>query len=379
MAELTLPLFYDLRELPPDLAALITECSTGCWEWRGNRDDDGYGRVVRDGRYWLPHRLTYTLLAGTIPLGRVLDHLCRNPPCCNPGHLDPVTNRINVLRGRRSNPGLAIVVPETARLIQLEPPTSGPWEWIPVWPDYMASYHGDVWSRARATTRGGLLRQNADDEGRMYVNLTRDGEQKVRRVHQLVMEAFVGPCPPGLEVRHLDGDPANNCLENLKYGTHEENMQDMVRHGRTNSAKTHCPQGHEYTEENTYVNARGGRECRQCMRRRGREAARARPKPPRKAEQVACEWCGTVFERTFPHHKRKFCTEECYKASIGVGRPEGWEHLTCEHCGKPFERTSARAGKRKYCSPECAEDVRRITSRDYQRRKAAEKRQSGTC
>lgn len=52
-------------------------------------------------------------------------------------------------------------------------------------------------------------------------------------VHRLVMYTFVGPCPEGQEVRHLDGDPSNNNLSNLAYGTRKQNMQDAVRHGTT--------------------------------------------------------------------------------------------------------------------------------------------------
>ena len=54
---------------------------------------------------------------------------------------------------------------------------------------------------------------------------------KQRKVHQLVLEAFVGARPSGMVVRHLDGDPANNHLSNLAYGTYAENSQDQKRHG----------------------------------------------------------------------------------------------------------------------------------------------------
>ena len=57
--------------------------------------------------------------------------------------------------------------------------------------------------------------------------------QCIRTVHTLVLEAFVGPCPPGMECRHLDGNPANNRLVNLRYGTHAENMADKILHGTT--------------------------------------------------------------------------------------------------------------------------------------------------
>jgi hypothetical protein len=46
-----------------------------------------------------------------------------------------------------------------------------------------------------------------------------------------VLEAFIGPRPENCEVRHLDGDPSNNRLDNLAWGTKAENQADKVRHG----------------------------------------------------------------------------------------------------------------------------------------------------
>lgn len=80
--------------------------SDGCWLWNGNRTPDGYGRLhtPRSLQPSLPklvgsHRVAYELAKGPIPAGLVLDHLCKNPPCCNPAHLEAVTSRENNLRG----------------------------------------------------------------------------------------------------------------------------------------------------------------------------------------------------------------------------------------------------------------------------------------
>ena len=51
-------------------------------------------------------------------------------------------------------------------------------------------------------------------------------------VHQLVMKTFVGEPPKGCEVLHSDGNPANNRLDNLRYGTRRENIADVYRQGR---------------------------------------------------------------------------------------------------------------------------------------------------
>ena len=70
----------------------------GCWEWTAYKDN-GYGRINVDRVPVPSHRVAYELLVGPIPDGMHLDHLCRNPSCVNPDHLEPVSSRDNVLRG----------------------------------------------------------------------------------------------------------------------------------------------------------------------------------------------------------------------------------------------------------------------------------------
>lgn len=70
----------------------------GCWNWTGVLLR-GYGQFAYRRRMVLAHRFAYELLVGPIPDGLVIDHLCRNPRCVNPAHLEPVTPRENVLRG----------------------------------------------------------------------------------------------------------------------------------------------------------------------------------------------------------------------------------------------------------------------------------------
>jgi hypothetical protein len=72
----------------------------GCWLWQRYRNRHGYGRVTvpGDGNRFA-HRVVYAQLIGPIPPGLTLDHLCRNRACCRPDHLEPVTQRVNNLRG----------------------------------------------------------------------------------------------------------------------------------------------------------------------------------------------------------------------------------------------------------------------------------------
>lgn len=66
-----------------------------------------------------------------------------------------------------------------------------------------------------------------------YKGVLMTAENKRTKIHRLVLEAFVGSCPKGMETRHLDGDVHNNRLENLCWGTRCENAQDKIRHGRS--------------------------------------------------------------------------------------------------------------------------------------------------
>ena len=67
---------------------------------------------------------------------------------------------------------------------------------------------------------------------RKSVLLWYEGKGLRRRVHRLVLEAFVGPCPAGLEACHNDGNASNNNLDNLRWDTHISNCVDRKRHGK---------------------------------------------------------------------------------------------------------------------------------------------------
>src|SRR6266536_2073639 len=72
----------------------------GCWLWIGYLDRNGYGRITDAGHGSdRAHIFSYELLVGAVPEGLQLDHTCRVRNCVNPSHLDPVTSRVNTLRG----------------------------------------------------------------------------------------------------------------------------------------------------------------------------------------------------------------------------------------------------------------------------------------
>lgn len=77
----------------------------GCWLWTGalqgpsRRGPGGYGVIGEGHRTLFAHRVSYEIYRGPIPQGLVIDHLCRLHCCVNPWHLQPVTTRLNILRG----------------------------------------------------------------------------------------------------------------------------------------------------------------------------------------------------------------------------------------------------------------------------------------
>ena len=72
---------------------------SGCWYWTGGHDRTGYGICRQNGKNAYAHRVAYEILIGPIPEGLEIDHLCRQPSCVNPKHMEPVTRRENILRG----------------------------------------------------------------------------------------------------------------------------------------------------------------------------------------------------------------------------------------------------------------------------------------
>jgi len=100
---------------------------------------------------------------------------------------------------------------------------------LPHLPGYRIGSDGSVWSERRGRwkrLKGGQL-----PTGHRYVNLVLDGRSRPFAIHRLVLEAFIGPCPPGMECCHYpDRNPNNNRLENLRWGTRRENIQDAIRH-----------------------------------------------------------------------------------------------------------------------------------------------------
>ena len=72
-----------------------------CWIWIGAKSN-GYGHLnLCNGRFEKAHRISFMISNGlsSLPKNKVIDHLCRNPSCVNPKHLELVTHRTNLIRG----------------------------------------------------------------------------------------------------------------------------------------------------------------------------------------------------------------------------------------------------------------------------------------
>ena len=114
------------------------------------------------------------------------------------------------------------------------------WKDIPELPGYQVSNLGRVRSFLRIVgigAGGGTKRVLDKNPQRILKPLpccdyfrVRLHHRKFYLIHRLVLLAFVGPCPPGQECRHLDGSRTNNQIHNLSWGTCTENAQDRVKH-----------------------------------------------------------------------------------------------------------------------------------------------------
>lgn len=105
---------------------------------------------------------------------------------------------------------------------------------------YRAGIDGSIWTCRK---RGGAKDATAEwreikgrphvRSGHLDIVLRKPGDESKRlwKVHHLVLWAFVGPAPPKMECRHLNGNPADNRPENLKWGTRRENVHDAIAHG----------------------------------------------------------------------------------------------------------------------------------------------------
>lgn len=123
----------------------------------------------------------------------------------------------------------------------------------PSFPGYSANEDGVVFTHRQVVYRPGYrgrfseiipgfsapvkTYQHAD--GYLLTSVYCGGKSRNYSLHQLVADAFLGPRPEGMEVRHLDGNPSHNAPGNLAYGTPKENAKDKYRHGTNLAGSDH--------------------------------------------------------------------------------------------------------------------------------------------
>lgn len=108
--------------------------------------------------------------------------------------------------------------------------------WLPVLgyeTKYKISSNGDIYS----LITNKILRPATHPKGYKLVVLgsRKDGSRRTEKVHQLVLKTFIGPRPKGFECAHMDGNPGNNSIDNLKWVTAKENTKHKWIHGTMTS------------------------------------------------------------------------------------------------------------------------------------------------
>ncbi len=247
------------------LWSLIERTAT-CWIWHGPLDRDGYGRYhggvgkAANGHPVRAHRWVYETLRGPIPTGFTLDHLCRNPGCVRPDHLEAVTMKENLARGRgvgalnaakthchaghplsgdnlRGSAGCRVCrtcIRETQRArraLQLkgrrthlgDRPIKAhtgrtPEERLRLADEYF-------WARIQKTDGCWIWSGPVSRSGYGLTNRLFAGGHKTIYAHIKTFELVFGPVPAGLELHHRCHVPRCVNPEHLEPMTHRENVQ----------------------------------------------------------------------------------------------------------------------------------------------------------
>ncbi len=211
---------YDELFLKRALSKIVEKTQNECWLTNHNNT---YHIISYKNKSVRTARAIYEILKTKIPQDNCLDCLCRNKACINPAHW----------KHRHKNS-----------------------------PENYPSNYDDIFLENLVKkiegNKGGcwLINQSLDEDG--YCILSYKG--KPCRAHRKIYELVKGNIPSFMVCDHLCNN--RNCVnpDHIEIKTNKENIQRGISH---NGTKTHCPQGHPYTEENTYRH-KGGRHCREC-------------------------------------------------------------------------------------------------------------------
>lgn len=227
-------------------------------------------------------------------------------------------------------------------------------KWLPVVgfeQAYEVSDHGNVRSIDRVNTRGFRMKGKqltlkTDAYGYKAVTLSWGNKPHTRKVHHLVLEAFVGPRVEGSECLHADGVRDNNHVSNLRWGTHLENEADKAAHGtHPRLTRTHCPRGHVLAEPNLVrVSAQAGhRSCLACSREHAAASWHGRPFDTESADARYAEILAGSAPVAIPAKLRTHCPRGHALKSPNLTNARKRQCLSCAR-----ERALARAQGREF-------------------------------
>lgn len=103
--------------------------------------------------------------------------------------------------------------------------------------DFEGIYEVSDLGNIRSAKTKQLKKITIDNHGRPYLGLWKNNKQKIVKPHKLVLEAFVGKAPKGMECCHNDGNQKNNKLDNLRWDTPKNNHADKLKHGTSNTGE----------------------------------------------------------------------------------------------------------------------------------------------
>lgn len=109
-----------------------------------------------------------------------------------------------------------------------------------IWKDvegYEGIYQVSNLGRILRVDFGRFLKGTTAWNGYIHIGLSNNGKVKHIGLHQVVAAAFIGSCPEGMEVNHIDTNKANNQASNLEYLTHSDNQKHAYKMGRTRTPK----------------------------------------------------------------------------------------------------------------------------------------------
>lgn len=220
------------------IQARVAIAPSGCWEWLGARNRDGYGRSTFGNRQHAAHRLSYEAFEGPIETGRQVHHECCNRGCVNPAHLRVVTGEEN----NRLSRSVGAVNAAKTHCVHGHPFDED---------NTVRTGHG--WRACRICTKE---RERVRAE-RHRLRALRD--RQCKNGH-----------PRTPENTYVTPQGTKRCLVCKREG--KRKLGGYLDPSR--ARPTHCPHGHEYTPENTYEYVRDGRSyryCRTCNRQKARE------------------------------------------------------------------------------------------------------------